>query len=436
MTSDIAISTSNSFEDALAGALSTDKIAEDTALRDVIALFRARPDLEALPVVDQAGRPLGAVLERDIRGFLLNPFGHALLQNQSLYRQLDGFVRPVPVADMAAGFGHLSALMSEGRGHDALILTDGTRFRGAVSGRKLLRMAAQREAKIAANREARLHRIADASSAMRAEAELTSHEIAAASARLEEAAADMNRRAAEAGAQSLSVMSAATQAADNVGEIAAQGHQLADELRDLGDEMAQARASTARVGALIEDGGRRARQLGQTTREIDEVVGAIDRIARRINLLALNATIEAARAGAAGRGFAVVASEVKALAQQTREAAGEIATKITGVRSSVNSVLTAQNGVESAISALDGIAGTIDETMARNGAASQRISANVRDAADANDHIRRQAAEISAAASSAAAGSAAVTGIARTLAVRADRLQQRFDRFLADLDAA
>jgi len=29
-----------------------------------------------------------------------------------------------------------------------------------------------------------------------------------------------------------------------------------------------------------------------------------------------------------------------------------------------------------------------------------------------------------------------VTGIARTLAVRADRLQQRFDRFLADLDAA
>ncbi|MET0375076.1 MAG: methyl-accepting chemotaxis protein [Rhizorhabdus sp.] len=436
MTSHFAIAAHRPQEDALRAALSTEAIDAAAEPRDVVARFRACPDLEALPVVDAEGYPVGAVLEREMRKVLLNPFGHALLQNDSLYRRLDEFVSPVPVADIDAGLGHFFTLISEGEGHDALIVTRNGRFVGAFNGRTLLRMAADREAVLGERRAARLRRIAEASEAMRGEAAQMSHEIAGASSQLQDAAQDICMRAGDVGAKGLSVMAAASQAADNVGDIAAQGHQLADELERLSREVAEARASTLRVGELIEDGGIRARQLSETTREIGEVVEAIDKIARHINLLALNATIEAARAGEAGRGFAVVAAEVKVLAQQTRDAAGQVAQRILKVRNGVGSVAAGQAGIEAAVAALDGLASSIDEAAARNGAASQRISAKVRDAADANDHIRVEAADISATASNTAAGSDAMIGIARSLGVSANRLQRRLNVFLQDIGTA
>lgn len=67
------------------------------------------------------------------------------------------------------------------------------------------------------------------------------------------------------------------------------------------------------------------RELEGKSKKIGQIVETIASIAGQTNLLALNAAIEAARAGEQGRGFSVVADEVRKLAEQSQQAAKQIA---------------------------------------------------------------------------------------------------------------
>ena len=62
----------------------------------------------------------------------------------------------------------------------------------------------------------------------------------------------------------------------------------------------------------------------EAMKEIVKQISVIEEIARQTHTLSLNATIEAAKAEQYGKGFAVVASEVRALAERSRLAAGDI----------------------------------------------------------------------------------------------------------------
>lgn len=90
-------------------------------------------------------------------------------------------------------------------------------------------------------------------------------------------------------------------------------------------------------------------ELNDSSKKIGDIIKIITSISEQTNLLALNAAIEAARAGEAGKGFNVVADEIRKLADESNNAAREIAALVNDNQlksaSAVKSVSEVENKV-------------------------------------------------------------------------------------------
>jgi methyl-accepting chemotaxis protein len=177
-------------------------------------------------------------------------------------------------------------------------------------------------------------------------------------------------------------------------------------------------------------------QLSQAAARIGDVVELINTIAGQTNLLALNATIEAARAGEAGRGFAVVASEVKALAEQTAKATGEISTQISGIQSATQDSVTAIKEIGATIGRISEISSTIASAVDQQGAATQDISRNVRQAAEGTSQVASSIADVQRGAAETGSASSQVLSAAQSLSTESNRLKLEVGKFMDTVRAA
>jgi methyl-accepting chemotaxis protein len=133
------------------------------------------------------------------------------------------------------------------------------------------------------------------------------------------------------------------QAATNVNMVEAMSEKTADAAKDGGKAVEAAVSQMGNIETKVAHSAQVVVKLGERSKEIGQIVDTIAGIAGQTNLLALNAAIEAARAGEQGRGFAVVAEEVRKLAEQSQEAAKQIADLIREIQGDTESAVVAMN---------------------------------------------------------------------------------------------
>ncbi|MGB6256314.1 MAG: HAMP domain-containing methyl-accepting chemotaxis protein, partial [Bradyrhizobium sp.] len=260
--------------------------------------------------------------------------------------------------------------------------------------------------------------------------------VSSASTELEASASTLTTTAVRSQELTIKVAAASEEASTNVQSVASATEELTSSVNEISRQVQE----SARIASEAVDQARmtngRVGKLSEAAARIGDVVELINTIAAQTNLLALNATIEAARAGAAGRGFAVVASEVKALAEQTSKATGEIAQQIDGIQSATRDSVGAIKEISGTIERLSEISSTIAAAVEEQGAATQEISRNVQQAALGTMQVSSHITDVEHGASETGSASSQVLSAAQSLSNDSNRLKLEVGKFLSSVRAA
>jgi methyl-accepting chemotaxis protein len=260
--------------------------------------------------------------------------------------------------------------------------------------------------------------------------------VSSASTQLEASAGTLSATAKQSQTLTSTVALASGEASSNVQSVASATEELSSSVTEIGRQVQEsARMATDAVGQARVTNDR-VSQLSKAAGRIGDVVELINTIAGQTNLLALNATIEAARAGEAGRGFAVVASEVKALAEQTAKATGEISQQITGIQGATQESVNAIREISGTIERLAEISSAIAAAVEEQGAATQEISRNVQQAARGTQQVSSNISDVQRGAGETGAASSQVLSAAQSLSGDSNRLKLEVSKFLDSVRAA
>jgi methyl-accepting chemotaxis protein len=207
--------------------------------------------------------------------------------------------------------------------------------------------------------------------------------------------------------------------AEGAFQISASGRQ------SVGRAIDSMRAIREQVGEIAE----RILQLNDQTSQIGSIISTVNEISAQSKLLALNAAIEAARAGEHGKGFGVVASEIRSLAEQSKEATGQVREILGEIQAGTNAaVVAAEQGTKKSESGMElaDLSGEkiqeLAQSMEESSSSARLIANSARQQSAGIDQVAQALVAISNATNATASGLKQTEQATSQLVTLADRM--------------
>jgi methyl-accepting chemotaxis protein len=237
-----------------------------------------------------------------------------------------------------------------GRGHLEHRIDVRGRDETAQLARAFNEMAARRqqtEAQLAKESEQRQH-------TLRTVAEFV-NQLAGASAQILASTTEQVASAQEQGSAVAQTVSTVEEITKTSEEAAGRARGVSDSARHAEDvgrgglrAVGEAVSAMGGVREQVESIATRILSLAEQAQAIGDIITTVNDISEQTHMLALNASIEASRAGEHGRGFSVVAAEVKALADQSKKATGQVRQILGQIQKATHgAVMTTEEGTKS-----------------------------------------------------------------------------------------
>jgi methyl-accepting chemotaxis protein len=172
-------------------------------------------------------------------------------------------------------------------------------------------------------------------------------------------------------------------------------------------------------------------RLSEQSQAIGEIIATVNDLAEQSNLLAVNAAIEAAKAGEQGKGFAVVAQEVKSLAEQSKQATGQVRGILGEVQKATSAAVMAteqgskvvEAGVKQSAEVSEAIR-QLSESIAEASQASTQIAASSQQQVVGMDQVAQAMESIKVASAQNVAGTKQAEAAAQQLHDLGEKLKQ------------
>jgi diguanylate cyclase (GGDEF)-like protein len=115
-------------------------ISADMPMTSVFERFRRDPGRNFFPVIDGENRPIGLILERDIKDYIYSPYGRDLISNRAIGKGLRYFVSKAPIVDIRTEAERILETYSANSGSEGVLVVENGYYIGMLTAGSLLRI--------------------------------------------------------------------------------------------------------------------------------------------------------------------------------------------------------------------------------------------------------------------------------------------------------